>query len=305
MTQLNLSVLGLDRLGVSIGMALSKNSQDIHIVGFDKNKKVTARIESQKIFSETTNSLQDALRSADVVVISPPVDEVQPILKEMAPFLMDEAMIVYCGFLPGQGAKWAQVILPDNVFFTALTPTFNPKYIEQNLPQEPCADLFENGLIFISHAPSVPPAVADMTITLTRLLGAKPHFSDLLEVDGLQVLTNILPIISAAVVMLEAKNEPGWQDAAKLAGELYASSTRPLDHLMEQYDLGQSLLINREYSLRIIANLQNALAKLSTLISAGKSEELKTMLEALTASRNPWMKTRQELAQPAEPKKKK
>ena len=305
MTKLNLSVLGLNRVGISIGMALAKNSQDIHTVGFDQEKKIKAQVEKRKIFSATTNSLKDAVQSADVVVISLPLDEVQVTFKDIATLLINEAMIVYCGWLPGKVAKWAQEILPGNVFFTALTPAFNPKYIKQNQSDEPSADLFDHSLMFVSHLPIIPPAVVETATALTKLLGATPYFSDLLEVDGFQTLTHILPSIAAAAVMLEVENEPGWEDARKLAGENFAYSTLPLDHLMESYDLGQSLLLNGENSLRIIGNLQAALAQLGTLISEGKSEELKTILENMIASRNSWLKKRNELAEATESKKKK
>ena len=44
MTKLNLCVIGLHRVGISIGMALAKNSRDVHAVGFDPEKKIVAQM---------------------------------------------------------------------------------------------------------------------------------------------------------------------------------------------------------------------------------------------------------------------
>jgi len=304
-TDLNLAILGLTRLEISIGMAIARNSAGIRCIGFDRDKKVASQVARQNIFAQTTHSLKTAVSSADVVLLAPQLDEVQSLLKDMAPFLIEEAMIVYCGTLPGQVAKWVREILPANVFFTALTPTFNPRYLGHVILEEPCADLFDNSLMFISHSPEVPPQVVDVAIALTRRLGALPHFSDLQEVDGLQTLTEILPILSAAALMLELKKEPGWEDARNLAGERYASATLPLDRLMEYYNLGSSMLLHKDRCLRLIANLQDSLVQLGGLISEEKTEELRTTLDALRASRQKWVTGRQALAASSQPAKKK
>jgi len=228
-----------------------------------------------------------------------PLDEVKDIFTRIAQWIKKDAVLMYFSALPEKTAGWAKQLLPENVYFVALTPAINPKYIEDFDQSIPHVDLFENSQMLISHLPSIPPKVIQIAADLTTMMGATPCFADLAEVDGLQTIAQFMPRIAAAAVMDEVVNEPGWKDASKLAGDDLANATHLLNSILDE-NQGQVLIDNKENSLRVIANLQNSLSKLAQLINAGESEKLQDYLESLRMERENWLGKRRNI----QPKKK-
>ncbi len=292
--KINLTVIGLDRIGVSIGLALGKKGAEMQRTGFDLDHKKVEAAKNYQAFNQVTDKLDDAVKLADLVLIDLPLDEVKGIFTRIAQWIKKDAVLLYFSALPEKTAGWARQQLPENVYFVALTPAINPKYIEDFDQSTPHVDLFENSQMLISHLPSIPPKVIQIAADLTTLMGATPCFADLAEVDGLQTIAQFLPRITAAVVMDEVVNEPGWKDASKLAGDDLANATRLLNSILDE-NQGQVLIDNNENSLRVIANLQNSLGKLAQLIHAGDSQKLQDYLESLRMERENWLGKRRNI----------
>ena len=286
--KINLTVIGLDRIGVSIGLALGKKGAEMQRTGFDLDHKKVEAAKKTQAFNQVTAKLDDAVKIADLVLIDLPLDEVKDIFTRIAQWIKKDAVLLYFSALPEKTAGWAKQLLPENVYFVALTPAINPKYIEDFDQSNPHVDLFENSQMLISHLPSILPKVIQIAADLTTMMGATPCFADLAEVDGLQTIAQFLPRITATAVMDEVVNEPGWKDASKLAGDDLANATRLLNSILDE-NQGQVLIDNKENSLRVIANLQNSLGKLAQLIHAGDSQKLQDYLESLRMERENWL----------------
>jgi len=296
---INLTVIGLDRTGVSIGLALGKTHEEMQRTGFDLDHKKIEAAKKYQAFDQVVVKLEDAVKLADLILIDLPLDEVKDIFSRIAPWIKKDAVLLYFSALPAETAGWAKKLLPENVYYAALTPALNPKYIEDFDQATPHVDLFEKSEILISHFPSIPPKVIQIAADLTAMLGATPCFADLAEVDGLQTIAQFLPLISAAAVMAEAANEPGWKDASQLAGNALANATHLLNSIVEE-NQGQVLVEDQENSLRVIVNLQNSLAKLAQLVQAGDGQKLQDYLDSLRMERENWLAKRKNI----QPKKK-
>jgi prephenate dehydrogenase len=289
---LNLTVIGLDRLGTSIGLALNGKNADIHRIGVDLDRKLVDHVKEMGAFDQLETNLSKAVQLADVVLISLPFDQVEITLKTIAQVIKQEVVLAYCSTLPSQVAALVKDLFPDRTYFIAMTPAYNAKYLEEADQHTPHADLFENGVIMISHPPQLPSAVIQTIIDLTKALGAKPYFADLLEVDGFQSITEVLPQIASTAVLLSAAGEPGWKDAGKLANYLFYLASKPLDNLMDSDQPGHSLIVNRENSLRMIDNLQVTLQTIRKLIETRDKVGLKELLLDLQTQREMWLKQR-------------
>ena len=60
---------------------------------------------------------------------------------------------------------------------------------------------------------------------LVKLLGAMPLLMDTAEADGIFSAMHILPQLAAAALLDTTVDQPGWQEARKLAGRPYATVT--------------------------------------------------------------------------------
>ncbi len=297
--KINLSVIGLDRTGVSFGLALGKKGAEMQRTGFDPDHKKIEDAKKYQAFEQLTVKLDDAVKLADLVLIDLPMDEVKDLFTSISAWIKKDAVLIYFSALPSKAADWARQLLPESTYFVAMTPSMNPGYIGDLDQSTPHADLFENSQMLISHLPSIPPKVIQIAADLTDLVGATPCFADLTEVDGLQTIAQFLPRISAAAVMDEAINEPGWKDAGKLAGDDLANTTRLLNSILDE-NQGQVLIDNQENSLRVIANLQGSLEKMARLIRAGDSQKLQEFMDSLRMERESWLGKRRNI----QPKKK-
>ena len=291
----NLAVVGLNRIGYSIGLALKNRNAEIQSVGTDLDRRTIAQNNLPEAFDKLESNLIDAVRLADVVLISLPFDHIQEAFKTIGPVLKKEAILIYFSWLPGLVSDLARQILPDHVFFIAMTPSLNPHYLEDSDQTTPHADLFANSQIFISHAPRIPETIIRFTTDLTSFLGATPYFADLAEVDGFQSISFHLSHIASAAVMLSAISEPGWRDARNLAGKEFADSTRAITSLIDDNKSGFSWIQNHDNSLRMIVDLQNSLQEIKVKIENQDEKGLQEILQNLQTERNSWIHQRHAL----------
>lgn len=287
----NLTVLGLDRIGLSIGLALTPKGKYSSVTGWDGDHLIMKRVRAMDAFSALPSRLEDAARTADLLMLTQPLDEVQETFGKINKWIKKDAVIIYFSCLPAAVALLAKQLLKTPVHFVALTPSINPKYIHQQADSTPHADLFENSRIFISHPADLPPAIIEIATEIARLLGAEPFFADISEVNGLQTITCVLPHLTAAALMDEVLHEPGWRDASQLAGPELAGMLNLLDSSSPE-SVAEVLVANRENSLRVMANLGHSLSDLAVLVESGDNQKLQEKLSHLRDEYFDWLSKR-------------
>ncbi len=287
----NLTVIGLDRIGISIGLALTPKGKYSSVSGWDGDPIVIKRVRAMNVFSEMPSRLEDAVRSADLLMLTQPLDEVRDTFGKISKWIKKDVVVLYFACLPAEAASLAKNVLKTPIHFVALTPSINPKYIHHQADGTPHADLFENSRMFISHPSDLSPAIIEMATDITRLLGAEPFFADMAEVDGLQTLTYILPHLTAAALMDEILHEPGWREASQLAGSELAGMLNLLDSSSPASVAGV-LVANRENTMRVMANLERSLGDLATLVESGDGQKLQEKLDHLRDEYFDWLSKR-------------
>ena len=287
----DLAVLGLDRIGISIGLALTPKGKYSSVSGWDGDPVIVKRVRAMNAFSDLPSRLEDAVRTADLLMLTQPLDEVRDTFGKINKWIKKDAVILYFSCLPADVALLAKQELKTLVHFIALTPSINPKYLSQQGEKSPQADLFENSRMFISHPSDLPPAIIEMATEIARLLGAEPFFADMTEVNGLQTLTCVLPHFTAAALMDEVLHEPGWRDASQLAGPELAGMLNLLG-LSSPESVAEVLIANRENSLRVMANLERSLNDLVVLVESGDIQKLQEKLSHLRDEYFDWLSKR-------------
>jgi prephenate dehydrogenase len=180
-------------------------------------------------------------------------------------------------------AAWAKEILPEGRYFVTMSPTINPAYLnELSVGSEAAhADLFKNSLMVITSLPGTDADALKLVSDLSALLGATPFFADAYEADGLVAAVQQLPFFLATALVDATVNQPGWNEARKLAGKAYARVSLPLLEPIESKFHGQSALINKDNSLRVI---DNAIASLRQLRQAIADDDEQTLAERIGAA---------------------
>ncbi len=293
---IQITIIGLGQLGASIGLALGEHKDAVRRLGHDREPNTAKLADKLGAVDQITFNLPSAVRLADVVVLAEPVDRARETLRQIIPELKPGAVVL--DTTPAQVGmlKLAEELFQPDRHYIALSPTLNPAYlIESGRGVEAAhADLFRNSMIMISSPPGANPEAIKLAADFSALLGASPFFGDPYELDGLIATTSLLPQMAAAALVNSSTSQPGWREARKLAGKHYAEVTAPVVSFSDDEDLGQTLLLNRENSLRVLDDYILELEELRVVLAASDAAGLKSKLENAREARSRWLGQRQE-----------
>jgi prephenate dehydrogenase len=292
---IQISVIGLGQIGASIGLALKNHAEIVRRTGFDRDPEIARQAENQGAFDRITNSLVQAIREADLVILALPMDQIRETLQVVAMNLKTGAVVMDTGPVKETVATWAKELLPKERYYIGLTPVINPTYLhtaESGL-EAARADLFQGGMMAIVTPSNASPEAVKLAADLTRILGATALFIDPLEIDSLMAATHLLPQIIAAALTNATADQPGWREGRKVAGRAYAEATGPIAHLSEPNSLRTAVLLNRENVLRQLDSVIAALQTLRADIDSEEVEALETRLTRARQSRERWIIERQ------------
>jgi prephenate dehydrogenase len=289
-----ITIIGLGQLGASAGMALGQHQTLLHRVGHDKRFETAREAQKMGAVDDITRNLPASVREAKIVLLSLPANEIRPTLEVIAPDLTEGAVVMDTAPVKGPIPEWAQELLPEGRYYVGLVPAINPVYLHRiDLGVEAAtADLFQNGLMMLSPLPGVPEEAVQMAANFIHMLGAKPFFADRLETDGLMTKTHIVPQLAAAALLNAMVDQPGWNDARKLAGRPFAALTSALAYQDEFQALGEAVLLNSENVTRVLDMLIGSLQGLRDDISTGDQDQVLNRLELALEGRNRWLAER-------------
>jgi prephenate dehydrogenase len=286
-----ITIVGLGQLGASVGLALGKRRDDIRRVGHDRTPETAKEAQKKGAIDDVKYNLPAAIREANLVLLSLPVSEIRSTLEVIAPDLQEGAVVMDTAPLQSAVAEWAQEILPKGCYYVGLVPAINPLYLHRidlgvDAAQE---DLFDNGVVVLSTLPGVPEEAVKVVTDLIKTLGAMPLFADMAETDGLMASTHIVPQLVAAALLNAVVDQPGWQEARKLAGRPFAALTSALVYQDEIGSLGEAALLNRENVARVLDVVIGSLQGLRDDVANGNREDVSERLELALEGRRRWL----------------
>jgi prephenate dehydrogenase len=285
-----ITIIGLGKIGASLGLALADQKEKIVRMGHDPEPDITRRAEKLGAVDKTHFNLFSAVEKADVVILALPVDEIRPTLEMIAQDLREDVVVVDMTSVKTASTQWAQELLPQKRYFITLTPSLNANYFDQTEEgiEAAKADLFKKSVTILTSPPNTPTEVIQLGEDLCSLIGTQMMFADPLEADGLAANGDLLPKLMAASLVNYTTSQPGWVEARKMTGPAYAQVTNPLRTLDERKEYGQSILLNQQNALRLIDGMISALYELRQLIAENKAEEIHKYLENARNKRDTW-----------------
>ena len=292
---IQISIIGLGQIGASIGLALSDKQDELRRVGHDLELDIARRAEKMGAVDRVAINLPSGVRDANVVILSLPVDQIRETMEIIAPELKEDAVVMDTAPINEVMLDWSAEILPNRCHYISLTPVINPAYLFTNTSGLEAAhsDLFQNGLMAIVVPPSANSDAVKLAADLTSILGASPLFVDPAEIDGLMAATHLLPQLLASSLLNITVDQPGWNECRKVTGRAYTEATSPIVHLDGSLSLTESVLNNKENTLRVLDNTITALRELRVDIESQDSDALEKYLERAYKGRQAWWQERQ------------
>ena len=288
------AVVGLNKVGASIGLALAAYPEILTCVGYDDDPRIARAAAKQGSITKGYMTLHRCVRESKVIILSCPLDDLKENFSLIAEHAQAGTVVIDTSPNKTAVAAWAQDILPKNIYFTGWTLAFNPDHLyESELGIDAArGDLFAGSLIGINDPPGTPEAVLNLSSDLVALLGARPYFVDSAEADGLIAMGQQLPRVAALALLLATVDSSGWHEARKLAGPDYAQSTLPILNVGEREDLGLSMRLNKTNLARLIDDLTAALARVRAHLEDENDAALLQDLQDAIEKRLLWLEQR-------------
>lgn len=292
---IQISIIGLGQIGASVGLALGQYPDLVQRVGHDRDINNAQRAEKLGALDRVSMNLISAVREADLVLLSLPIDQIRETLELIAQDLKENAVVMDTGPVKEVVAAWAAELLPPERFYVGLTPVLNPDYLHEHASGINAAhsDLFRKGLIAITAPPRTPSDAIKLAADLTRLLGADPLFFDPIEIDSLMAATHILPQLVAAALLNATVDQPGWREGRKVAGRAYSEVTNPVVLLSEPKAVTSEASLNRDHVLRWLDSLISSLHGMRADLVEQNLSGLEQRLLRARLSRETWWYQRQ------------
>jgi prephenate dehydrogenase len=289
-----ITIIGLGQIGASIGMALGKHTTLLHRVGHDKNLSTAKKAEHKGAIDEVKINLPSAVRNANIVILSLPMQEIHETLQVIAEDLPEGALVMDTAPVKGPVVQWVKELLPANRYYVGMVPAINPGYLHRTVlgVEAAEADLFQDSVIMLDTIRGTPEEAVKLATDLVTLLGATPLFSDIFETDGLMSSTHLVPQLLAASLLNAVVGQPGWDDARKLAGRPFAALTSALAYQDEMDALREAAILNQENVTRVLDVVIGALTGLRDDIADGNHEQLSERLELALDGRERWFSER-------------
>ena len=284
---MRIAIIGLGLIGSSIGLALKRsNWQKAEIVGYARRSEVAQTALEMGVVDITSESLEESVESAELVIIATPVLAVKEILTKVAPHLVSGCIITDTASTKLQVLQWAKELLPKEISFIGGHPmagkeTFGIKAAE--------AQLFDNCAYCLIPASQVKPTAVQIVTSMVEMIGAIPITISAEEHDRLVAGISHLPLLLSAALVMATTQHPSWEQMSQLASSGYRDITRLASGNPEVN--AHICLSNRGAIVSWIDEFIEKLRDLSKLVADGDNE-IEEALALASEARRRWLEKR-------------
>ena len=279
-----ITIIGLDTLGISLGLALRKTAQPPTVVGVDKEGANARRAQQLGAVDRTESWISSGVKDAALVVLNEPFSRLHDILEGVSENLPQGCVVTCTAPLIVPVLGWADQFLPGGASFVAGHPIINPA----KSAAEPSAELFQQAQFCIVASSKASPSAMDLVSSLATAIGAQPFFLDAAEHDGLMTAVEGLSGLLGTLLMSAAAEASSWRDMRRLAGATFAQATATAE--ADPADQALALRANRDNLARWLQVLQAKLEDTRIALLAEEDQPLTKLLTDAREARDLWLR---------------
>ncbi len=281
---LRVTIIGLGRIGTSIGLALKQSDLDLHIIGHDKEPGHTRTARTRKAIDKGVWNLPRSVEGSDLVILALPLSAIRETLKYIAQDLRPNAVVMDTAPLKAPVLRWAEETLPEGVHFVGGHPIVRD--ISPG-PENARADLFQNEIFALCPSPRTNAKAVRLVSDVVGLLGAKPLFLDPHEHDSMMAAVEHLPQLVGLILGQTVTQEAAWREMRKLAGGQFEASTYMSAGSPEE--VAAQIAANREHLLTWLGMFRRTLQQWETWMETGNEGAIADVARAVLDARDTWI----------------
>jgi prephenate dehydrogenase len=288
-----IAIIGLGQIGASIGLALANHQDQVTTIGYDADGEVNRKAMKMGAVQKAGHDLKSSVKEAGIVILALPLDQIYETMQSIAQDVREEAVVIDTAPVKQAVAAWAMECLPPKRYYVGLTMALNPLLLDETGTglDSARADLFQNGLAAIAAPSGTAGQAIDLAANFVTMLGARPYFADLAELDGIMATVHTLPALAAVALAETVIGQPGWTDIAKLTGRPFTAGLRPLDGESAPA-LAEAAQRNRVNTVRVLNEYISALLSLRDEIEKEEETSLHRRLKLIFSGLARWQEER-------------
>ncbi len=187
------ALIGLGLIAGSMSLAMRRDGLAKEVVGYARSAETRATAREIGLVDRVCETLAEAVKGADLVVLAVPVGAMAAVAEEMAPFLKPGATVSDVGSVKGAVIAAVGPHIPEGVNFIPAHPLAGT---EHSGPRSGFAELFENRWTILVPGEADPTAVADLR-ALWEGMGANVDEMDADHHDLVLAVTSHTPHLIA------------------------------------------------------------------------------------------------------------
>lgn len=289
-------VIGVGLIGGSFALALKEAGAARQIVGMGRSPEALARALELGIVDSVTDSAEEAMAGADLVLLAAPVAQTGPILAALAPHLDLGTVITDAGSTKSDVVAAARAALGAKV--KQFVPAHPIAGRESNGPDAALADLYQGKKTVITPLPENADGDVGLVAAAWRLCGAIIHTLTPAQHDRVFAAVSHLPHLLAYALVDDIANKPHADQLFQYAASGFRDFTRIAGSSPEMWrDIS---LANRD---ALLTELDAYLAQLTALrgrLAANDGPGLEVIYTNAQRARRAWSEAI-ETAEPAPP----
>lgn len=297
----HVSIVGLDRLGVSFGLALKryqnqpKTQHTFTIIGSDTRGESMKTAQKMGAVDNFHRTVLKATDNADLIITNVGYGAVEDLYARLGPELKPGAVVLDTSLLKQPVIKLAQQYFRTNAqgqplaYLVGITPVVNVNGLYSGGIDADAAraDLFDNSEILMAPDMSAPSEAIALAEDIVKLVGAKPRFIDPAEHDGLVAATEELPALLSTALFYTLQQSEGWMELRRMINPTFALATQNLRTQTPQ-DLLALFTENRANLLRHLESLIGRLDQVHDALANSDPAELEAFLAVVFKAWEHW-----------------
>lgn len=290
-----IALIGIGLIGSSLARVIRRENLASHVAISTRSAITLNRAEQFGLGDSYTTDAADAVRDADLVIVSVPVGASEAVAKEIAPALKKGAIVTDVGSTKASVIAQMEPHIPESVHFIPGHPLAGT---EKSGPDAGFADLFQNRWCIFTPLPGTDPAALEKLSDFWRRCGANIDTMDPSHHDMTLAIVSHLPHIIAYNIVGTAddletvtKSEvikysaSGFRDFTRLAAS---------DPTMWR----DVCLHNKDAILEMLARFSEDLASLQRAIRWGDGDKLFDLFTRTRAVRRSIIEAGQDIDAP-------
>ncbi|MCB0076560.1 MAG: prephenate dehydrogenase [Anaerolineales bacterium] len=275
----NVTIIGADVLGLSIGLALKASASPMEVTLHDRDHQRAQQGVSLGAADHSAWNLLAAVEAADLVFLNESLHQLPKTLGHIGPVLHEGAVVTDTASIKAPVMEWAGESLPNGVYFVGGTPLVTATV--------PDGTLFHQKRYAILPAPTADPAAVKLVADTVTLMGGVPLFIEVAEHDALLAAVQQLPVLTSIALLQVITQSQSWKEMATMAGPLFAAAAHlPTD---DPDALAAMLYHNRHALMRWLRALQMELDNLQRILSRESDPKpLADRLDKLIVAHQEW-----------------